>query len=230
MISLALVLPLMCWALVARTTKVGWIVAAVLAVCLATEIGLAKSWILPGERVTLLVALVLTTIMVLITGITVEGHHADARRLRSSGARIIAGLFASVAYCAISLIIVVFIVMLFIVDGRPASTPSSSKVLPLPVGLTAVANRDEGCSSGSETFCSRKLVVRSAMGLSEEDVAGRLRDHLAHTRGWHLNPDRQGDSNGCRVEGRLLDRQRLCLSILTGQNPVTVLLYAVDSW
>ena len=79
MISLALVLPLMCWALVARTTKVGWIVAAVLAVCLATEIGLAKSWILPGERVTLLVALVLTTIMVLITGITVEGHHADAR-------------------------------------------------------------------------------------------------------------------------------------------------------
>src|ERR1039457_3677000 len=106
---LAFALPLACWALAARTARAGWVVAMVLAVGAAAEIALAKGWILSGARFTLLVAFALVAVMVLFAGILAEGRQAGVRRLRSAGARGMAGLILSVACSAASLgVIVVF--------------------------------------------------------------------------------------------------------------------------
>jgi hypothetical protein len=66
------VVPLMCWALIARTAGVGWIVAAVLAACVAGGLGLAAGWVRSGEKLTLLAALALATPLVIVLGIAAE--------------------------------------------------------------------------------------------------------------------------------------------------------------
>lgn len=223
-------LSLACWGLTARTARAGWIVAIVLAACVAAETGLAENSVLPGKRVTLLVGFVLATVGVIITGIIVEARRAGTHWLRSSGARGIAGLVLSVLYCGFSLVIVLLIILEVAVNGGPVSTPSSTEVLPLPARLAISGNYDQGCGSGSQTFCSREILVRSTTGLSADGVTQRLRDHLDHTHGWHLGLDRDGGWSGCRIEGWLLDRQDVCVSIHTEQGRVTVLLGSSDSW
>ncbi|MEV7238307.1 hypothetical protein AB0N06_31505 [Streptomyces sp. NPDC051020] len=83
--------PLVCWALVARRVRMGWIIGTVLALCVVAEIALAKDWVLVGARITLLV-FALATVTVLIAGIVVEGRHVGVRKLGSAGVRGVLGL------------------------------------------------------------------------------------------------------------------------------------------
>jgi hypothetical protein len=55
-------------------------------------------------------------------------------------------------------------------------------------------------------------------------VAQRLRDHLAHVRGWRLGPEVGGGWGSCRTEGWLLDRQQVCVGVYVNQQQVTMLL------
>jgi hypothetical protein len=229
MTVLALAFPLACWALAARTARAGWVVAIVLAVCAAAEIALAKGWVLAGARFTLLVAFALVAVMVLFAGIVAEGHQAGVRRLRSAGARGMAGLILSVACSAASLGVIVLFTFGVLVNGSPAAVPSGAGVLPLP-GLVIAGNHDQGCSSGSQTFCSRQIQVRGTAGMPAEDVARRVRGQLAQLYGWHLTPGGPGYWTGCRVEDWLLDRHQVCASIAAGQRGVTVTVQTSDSW
>lgn len=228
MIILSFVFPLVCWALAARTFRVGWIVGIVLGLCVTAEIALAEEWILAGAKVTLLLVFALATVAVLIAGIVVEGRRVGVRKLRSSGVRGVLGLILSALYCVIGLGYILLFALFFVVNGPLAATPSSAEVLPLPAGLAVAGNR-EGCGSGSQTICSRDIQVRSTTGLPDDAVVRQLRDHLTQT-GWQLAPDTDGSWSGCRAEGWLLDRQQVCVDVQDGQLGVFVLVETTDSW
>lgn len=185
-ITLGLAFPLVCWVLAARTARVSWTIATVLTLCVAAEIALVKDSILASAKITLLVLCALGTVTALVAGVVVEGRRVGMRPLRSAGVRGITGLILSVVYGVVALCTVLLLTVMVLLDGPPAATPSSAEVLPLPAGLAVAENRDEGCSSGSQTICSRVIEVRSATGLSAADVAQQLRDHLAYTDGWQL--------------------------------------------
>ncbi|TQF03031.1 hypothetical protein E6W39_13145 [Kitasatospora acidiphila] len=229
MIILGFAFPLVCWALAARTARVGWITATVLVLCAAAGIALAEEWIFVGAKVTLLLVFALATVAVLIAGIVVEGRRVGVRKLRSSGVRGVLGLILSTLYCVIGLGYILLTAFLLVVNGPLASTPSSAEVLPLPAGLAVTENR-EGCDSGSQTICSREIQVRSTTGLPDDAVVRQLQDHLTQT-GWQLAPDTPAGSwNGCRAEGWLLDRQQVCVDVQDGQRGVSVLVETTDSW
>lgn len=181
------VVPLVCWALKARTARVGWIVAVVLAACGAGGIGLAAGWFLSGEKLTLLAALALMMPLVIVFGIAAE-RDAGADRSRSGGIRGIVGLVVSVAYLGFSLAVVPLLVLLFLYEGGAAYVPSGAEVLPLPVGLAVAGDQNQGCSSGSHTICSRQFLIVSTAGLPAGQVAQRLRDHLAPLARLELEP------------------------------------------
>jgi len=220
---LGVALPLVCWALLARTARAGWVVAALLAACGAGELGLASGWIQSGEKVTLLVALALVMPLVIVAGSVVERRHAGARRLRSGGVRGIAGMVLSVAYVGFSFVAVPLTALMILTQGLVAHVPSSAEVLPLPAGLAVAGNQDQGCASGSHTTCSRRFLIKGTTGLSEEEVAQRLREQLARAHGWRMDPTVDG-WGGCRTEGWLLDRQQVCVGVYTSQHQVTMLL------
>ncbi len=151
--SLFAVVPLVCWALMARTARVGWIVAAVLATCVAGGLGLAAGWIRSGEKLTLLAALTFVTPLVIVFGIVAE-RRAGAGRLRSGGVRGIAGMVVSVAYVGCSFTVVPLLVLTFLVEGGAAYVPSGAEVLPLPAGLTVAGHQDQGCRFGYHLFAA----------------------------------------------------------------------------
>jgi len=217
------VVSLVCWALMARTARVGWIVAAVLAACGAGELGLADGWFLSGEKRTLMAALALLMPIVIVFGIATE-REAGARRSRSGSLRGIVAMVVSVAYLGLSFTVIPLLVLLSLYNG-PAYVPSGAEVLPLPAGLAAAADHDQGCSSGSHTTCSRQFLIVSAAGLPAGQVAQRLRDYLTRVHGWTLSPDVGGGWGGCRSEGWLLDRQQVCIDVdAASRQQVTMLL------
>ena len=216
------VVPLVCWALMARTARVGWFVAAVLAACVAGGLGLAAGWVRSGEKLTLLAALALVMPLVIVFGIAAE-RRAGAGRLRSGGVRGVAGLVVSVAYLGFSFTVVPLLALTFLVEGA-AYVPSSAEVLPLPAGLAVAGHQDQGCGSCSHTICSRQFHIVSTAGLPARQVAQRLRDPLAHVHGWRLGPEVRGGWGSCRTEGWLLDRQQVCVDVYVNQQQVTMLL------
>lgn len=220
--SLFAIVPLVCWALVVRSARVGWIVAAVLATCVAGGLGLAAGWIRSGEKLTLLATLTFVMPLVIVFGIAAE-RRAGAGRSRSGGLRGITGMVVSVAYVGFSFTVIPLLVLTFLVEGA-ACVPSGAEVLPLPAGLTVAGDQDQGCSSGSHTICSRQFHIVSTAGLPAGQVAQRLRDHLAHVHGWSLSSELRGGWGRCRTEGWLLDRQHVCVDVYVNQQQVTMLL------
>lgn len=216
------VVPLVCWAMMARTARAGWFVAAVLAACGAGGLGLAAGWVRSGEKLTLLAALALVMPLMIVFGIAAE-RRAGAGRLRSGGVRGVAGLVVSVAYLGFSFTVVPLMVLTFLFEGA-AYVPSGAEVLPLPAGLAVAGDQDQGCSSGSHTTCSRQFLIVSTAGLPAGQAAQRLRDHLARVHGWRLGPELGGGWGGCRTEGWLLDRQQVCVGVYVNQQQVTMLL------
>jgi hypothetical protein len=220
------VVPLVCWALIARTARTGWIVAGVLAACGGSAVGLAAGWVGFGEKDTLLAALALAMPLVIMAGSSAE-RRAGARRLRSGGVRGLVGLVVSAAYVGVSLIVVPLMILILLYTGD-AYVPSGAEVLPLPAGLVVASDQDGGCGGGSATICTRQIVVTSTAGLPPGEIAQRVRDYLVHGRGWRLSQD-LGDWGGCRTEGWLLDRQEVCIDLYAGQQRVTLLLQGVDN-
>jgi hypothetical protein len=232
---LVFAVPLLCWALAARTARTGWIVAAVLAVCVAAEIVLAEGWLLGGERFTLVVTFALVTVAALVVGISTEWDLPGVRKIRRSGlkgaTRVVTGLTLSVAYCGVCLIAIVFVVIEILMNGLPASVPSGAGVLPLPAGLVLAANTDAGCSSGSATVCDRYIqVAGSAPGEPGSQVMSRVYAQLTRVRGWDLTSDGDGGWSGCRTIGLLLDRHQECVSVDPGPAGATITLETSDNW
>src|SRR5258708_32567328 len=116
-------LPSACWALIARTRRVGWIVAMVLATCVAGEIGLATRWIHIEERTSLLIAFFPMTALAIVVGIVAEQRSAGVHRLRAAGGRVAFRLTRSTIYAAFG-IVIMSLAPLFVMINGLVCTPS----------------------------------------------------------------------------------------------------------
>jgi hypothetical protein len=214
---------------VARTVSIGWVNAVILAALSTGQFCLANRWILVGERLTLLVACNVAAVMAIFVGIMIESRYVPARDFRASGLRFLGGLVLFGTFCIVGLIFIVFFGLLIFSGAGPVSTPSLAQVLPLPAGLSIYQDSDRGCSSGSQAFCTREVVVMSSAGLSEKDMAALLRTQLLRVHGWRLHQDMDGNSAGCRFDGWLLDRREICRSLRPVRGRVEAFLVS-NSW
>jgi hypothetical protein len=96
-----LILPLGCWALLARTRVLGWAFAIVFAAYAATEWFLAPGWPFGfrfgGVRLWLVLGLPVLTVVALIVGTQLENRDLGVPRMRSTG-RGVAGTVLSTLY------------------------------------------------------------------------------------------------------------------------------------
>ena len=226
-IVLALALPLACWALTARTTRTGWVVAVLLACCAGAGIVGAKARLLGGERLTLVTVSVIASAVVLTAGIAAEWHQAGG--LRHARVRVVAGLLVSAACIAVSLVGVAMFTLEILVGGTPASVPPATGVLPAPGRLVVTSNQNQGCSSGSATICTRQIVIQGSAGLPGLQVARQILAQVTRSYGWHLTGG-AGYWDGCRTEGWLLDRHQVCMTIAASQQQATVTIQTSDTW
>lgn len=210
---LLLPIPLLLWALAARTRRGGIRTAALLALIAAAQLVLGFSRILPSARVTLLAALAITAIAVLILGMFRESQAPDRRTSRVG--RVVAG-----AFCILWAPALLLLILVAWIDGSAPLMPSADAVLPLPAGLTVTQDTDWGCGRLSEG-CDRVIAVSGPAGASPQEVMHQISAALHERHGWNVIPNTDGD---CRRVGLLLDRQSACVIVGDDDGTVTIRL------
>jgi hypothetical protein len=218
-LTVFLVSPLACWALLARTKVLGWTFAGVLAGCAATEGVVAAGWIFRGEKVTLVTVLTVVTAAVLIAGGSVESREPDVPRRWGLRGQVGIGL-AILFYVLCGLAGLVY--LLIAPDSGLISVPPTAQLLPLGPGLT-VTNSNGSCSQGSATICDRWIYIHRTAQVPEQDALARMRTRLAGQYGLDLAPDGSGGWGGCTG-----DRQQLCGQVDPDQDGVVIVLEASD--
>jgi hypothetical protein len=225
MIFIGCALPLVCWALMVGNARSQWGAGVVLALGGIAGIALGLRWVGVEVRITLLVVLAVLAAAVLVRGIAVEARRSGTRATW----RGMVGMVLSALYSAVALLGAGMVALVGAIDG-PTVVPPGSDVLPLPAGLVVTADEDQGCSGGSQTYCSRQIDIRSTTGLSDAELARLVRENLAHAHGWSLTADPGGGDSDCRDEGWLLDRQYVCVSVGGSQGRFSVQLVAGKSY
>ena len=243
---------LACWLVVASTPGPRLTIALLLAVCGVFQVAVVAGWLFAGETYSVLVILALVTVVLLISGIAAEEGREVAVPFRHARFHVRFGTLLSGAFSFVTVALVVFFVFGVLAFGRPASTPSSAEVLPLPSSLIVLANSDQGCggTSGPQMVCSRQIdlqmpnaaLASNGKGASGAQVRTLQRDELAlgtaaahtvvhslqGTYGWTFTPASPGSWHACRTIGWWLDVHTVCASI-TVQHATAVVTLDVDS-
>lgn len=217
-LTVFLVSPLACWALLARTKVLGWAFAGALAGCAATEGMVLAGWVFSGEKGTLLALLTVVTAAVLIAGGTVESREAGVLGRWSIRGRVGIGL-AVLFYGLCGLAGVGY---LLIAPDLGVSLPSSTSLLPLGPGLT-MTGTTEWCSAGSSSICDRWIHIHRSAPVSEQDTLARMRARLAGQYGLDLVSDGSGGWAGCTD-----DSEQLCGQVDPEQGGVVIVLETSD--
>src|SRR6185437_14782644 len=107
-ILLVFTIPLVCWALLARSARSGDRVGAVLTCCVLAETAAAKQWVFGTARVTLITALSMLAVVILIRGAVQEHRQAAA----GSGLSVthMAGVALTGIYCAVCSLVCLFVI------------------------------------------------------------------------------------------------------------------------
>jgi hypothetical protein len=245
---------LVCWLVVASTPGLRLTVALLLAVCGIAAIAVGCGWILSQQTYSVLVIIALATVVLLISGIAAEEGREEAVPFRYARFRVRFGTLLTGAFSFVTVALVVFFVFGVLAFGRPASTPSSTEVLPLPSSLAVLANSDQGCGgiSGPQMICSREIDLRlpegtfpgEAQGGSGAKARTLQRDELergtaaAHdvvrglqgTYGWAFTRTPQGSWRACRTVGWWLDVHRVCASVTIRDSTALVTLDVASDW
>jgi hypothetical protein len=181
------IVPLVCWALLARSARSGDSVGAVLACCVLAEIAAAKQWFFGQARATLITAISALTMVILIWGAVQEHRRAVAGPGLS--ARRITGVALTGIYCAVCSL-VCFAVITSGGDGMPArgAEPGSS-VLPLSPGIV-VTSDTASCTGQAGNSCLREIILRDVLGrpsrqFTDTVLSGLERQHCQR----HLKTD-----------------------------------------
>lgn len=214
LILIYVAIPLACWPLVSRSRTVKAIVMAILATLGAAVLLLGLGVLYVHQRLDLAAAYIPAASAVIGGALVLEwrsrrGEPPSAVSIRR---RVAGGLLAiylaGMLCCGIPLFALIW--------NGDGYVPSSKELLPLPAGLTVISNQDEGCGSAS---CTRAITVGSRTNLTPQQVAARVRQHLNHADGWHLD----ANMYACRRQGWLIDQTSLCVQIDV-RSPVTVWL------
>lgn len=162
---------------------------------------------LPG-RAEIFAAYPPVSAVVIGVGVVVDGHRPVA------GSRWRLGTVGLSAY--LGLILLCCTPFLVHVVNTDPFVPDSAELLPLPAGLTVVANRETGCGCGA---CGRDVVVGSPSGRPATAMVALVVAHLTDQHRWRLD----ASAAGCCRNGWLLDRSILCVEVLvTNGQVVTV--------
>ncbi|NUR71907.1 MAG: hypothetical protein HOU81_13880 [Hamadaea sp.] len=193
-------LPILCWALIARTRSVGFAVGiALLLVPIGIVLGLARGLPFPGGT-DLLFAYPVVALVVILAGRGVERRFLRATKPAATAKAVY--ILLSVHMAGILCLCVP--AMLFMVDTEELHT-STGVLLPLPGGLRVASDSGDDCGMA---VCLRRIVISSTSGDSDDEVERQLRDHLAG-RGWNLD----SDGSDCRKLGWFIDQRVLCVSV-----------------
>jgi hypothetical protein len=205
-ILLVFTIPLVCWALLARSARSGERVGAVLACCVLLEIAAAKQWLFGEVRVTLITTLSVLTMVILVWG-AVYKDRRGAPEMSLSGRRV-AGVTLTSIYC-----VVCSLVCFDAVTSGGGSMPAraaqpSSVVLPLGPGM-AVVSDTASCTGQAGNSCLREIALRDTLGRSPQQFTDAILSGLERQHGWRFS-----DGTACRPDGGwALDRQSSCVSL-----------------
>ncbi|WP_225728563.1 MULTISPECIES: hypothetical protein [unclassified Nocardia] len=216
MIRWVLVLPVVCWLIVARTPRTRLRIGAVLVVIAAVEAAVFEGWILRDLLMTATFALNAAVVVVLLWGLIAEQDAAAATPIR----RFI-GCALTLGLCTV--IVLTNAIIALATKGQRASTPSSREFLPVPSELTVRTDENGGCGGGSATICLRRFEIQGASGAPTAEVVDTVRHHLGTDHGWSLTFDpRRKTWSECRDHGWALDRNSLCVSVFAHDDLVVV--------
>jgi hypothetical protein len=246
---------LVCWLVVASTPGLRLAIALLLAVCGIAEIAVGYGWIFTGQTYSVLVILALATVVLLISGIAAEEAREAAVPFRYARFHVRFGTLLSGAFSFLTVALVVFFVFGVLAFGRPASAPPSAGVLPLPAGLTILANTDHGCGgkSGPQMVCSREIDLRlpkatsTASGKGGSGAQARTLQHyelalgtaaahavvrgLQGTYGWAFTAAAPpGSWRACRTTGWWLDVHTVCANVTVRGDAAVLTLDDASDW
>jgi hypothetical protein len=215
LISVYAAVPLACWPMLSRVRNVTVTVEVILAAAAVGLVLLAGGWLHLPVRAELVLAYAPAVTAVIAAGLAIERRQPDKATRRINPRRRTAAKVLIVGYAALVLLCCAP-ASVFIINSD-GFEPSSNELLPLPAGLTVVSNKDGDCGSGGR---SRIITIGNHDGLTAEQTAARVTDHLNHDHGWHL------DHNGseCRRDGWLIDQTSLCVEIGTDDQQHAVVI------
>ncbi|GAA0687731.1 hypothetical protein GCM10010193_47100 [Kitasatospora atroaurantiaca] len=189
--------PLIAWAMVARTRQAGPVVGVALLACAGLLVAVQHGWV-SASRADAHAVYVPVTGLLIGFGVLLERHQEGPGQgrwvHRRSGAvgLLVAQLALTLCGCAL------YVLML----AEPSEPPSARDVPKLPPGLTVVS-QNSGCGTSN---CYRTLVIGSTTGLSPDGIVHALgRPHET-----------------CRPNGWLLDRRDLCIGVTASDERVVL--------
>ncbi|MER5350715.1 hypothetical protein ABT093_10320 [Kitasatospora sp. NPDC002551] len=212
-------LPLACWAALARTRVVGVVVAAVLAALAVIPVGLEYAWFHSRATAESQSGYPLAAGLVVLLGALAERRRYGPRPARGSGQPAAGATIAIAAHSLVGLVIG----LLYQLAVHEPFSPDRSE-LSLPPGLAVAEDSGPDRSCGLHA-CRRDLLVVSTGGLSVTEAALRLRARLA-ADGWRPGPG-PGESLVHR-HGWLLDKRVTRLSLAERPAGVAVRLTGPD--
>jgi hypothetical protein len=204
-ILLVFTIPLVCWALLARSAMTGDRVGAALTCFVLAEIVAAKQWFFGEARVTLITALSVLSMVILIWGGVREHRRAAGPGL---SLRYMAGVALTGIYCVVCSMACYFVIASG-GDSMPArgAAPSSS-VLPLGRGI-AVASDTASCTGQAGNSCLRIITLRDTLGRPTQQFSDAVLSGLERHHGWRFS-----DEVACRPDGGwALDHETVCVSV-----------------
>ncbi|NYI04668.1 MFS transporter [Allostreptomyces psammosilenae] len=179
--------PLVAWALLARTRVVGSAVGGVLLAGAGWLVAVQQGWI-PAHRADAHAGYAVGAALLVALGGRVE------RRVSKDGpGRPGRGRGWALGLLCTQLVVTFWGSVLYVLVTTEASVPPARAVPALPPGLTVVTQQS-GCGSGN---CYRLLEIGSTTGLSHDEIVRAL--------------DRPHET--CRPNGWLLDRRELCVGV-----------------
>lgn len=225
-----LLIPLAAWALVALSRWTGLVLGTGLLACAAGWLWLMAGWVPPGLVSDSVLALVIVTPALIMTGrladrVAVVRRAPPAAPPADVQLRLVtAHSLPAVCVCLNVGVLVVLVVTALYLDLD--YTPPSADVLPLPAAVTVVSDRDLGCPGGPPDRCEREIDVTGAAGVSLDQAVQAVTAGLTGVHGWRLGPGSgpgQGPG-GCRYEGWFLGREDVCVQVQYDRHTVQVIL------
>lgn len=210
LVSIGLEIPVLCWALAARTLRVGICVGIVLIAIAVLEFAVIHRWVLSGLPFTLTFALSAATAVVLFWGLTAEERVAKAPRstLHTIGRW-------GVVLCSTTAIPTLLLLLILVgATRRPELTPGDDAVLPLGSGLTVVTDIAAGCGGNTDS-CERRVdVAPSGGGRPGIATLAQVVLDLELRHRWHLTyPSAVQGWWQCHTTGFFLDWEYECVNV-----------------